>query len=102
MPTVDEATSQPSKKVTAAAIGAGVGAALYAIAETKLDFLKMPEVKGGLMPLVASAFALGPAWFKRNLSVLSQEKHAGRNWWVMIGGVVAVAALGLVVGYMVH
>lgn len=102
MPTIDEPTSQPTNKVTAATIGASIGAALYSLAETKFELLKNPEIKISLLPVFIAACTLGPAWFKRNLTAFSQEVHAGRNWWVMIGSVAGVAVLGAAVGYLIR
>lgn len=102
MPVVDQPTAQPTNKVTAGTIGASFGAALYSLAEMKFDFLKNPEIKLSLMPIFVAVVALGPAWFKKNLTEFSQEVHAGRNWWVMVGSVAGVAVLGAAAGYLIR
>ncbi len=98
MPLEDQPTAQPSNKLVTGTLGGSFGTAVYVMASMKLSFLKEPELQLALMPVVVAVFTLGPAWFKRNLEAYSQMQHANRNWWVTIGGVVAIAAIGASLG----
>lgn len=102
MPLENQPTTQPTNKVVAGTLGAGLGPALYLIAAIYWPVLKDPELQLYLMPVVTAAFSLGPAWFKKNLTEWSQEEHAGRNWWVTIGGVVVIAVVAGGIGYLVR
>lgn len=102
MPLENQPTSQPTNKVVAGTLGASVGPALYLLAALQWPQLKDPELQIVLMPIISAAFSLGPAWFKRNLTEFSQERLAGRNWWVTIGGVVGIAAASAATGYFIR
>lgn len=97
---VDQPTSAPSDKVTAATIGAGVATVAYALLAKKFVVLAEPAVMTAALPALVTLCTVVPGYLKREAANFIKEREG--NWrWTHLGYGAFLVAVGGAFGYMV-
>lgn len=91
MATIDQPTSAPTPKVTAATLGAAVAAAIQAYVIARFPIFRDPVIWVPLAPLLAGSGALVAGYFRR-----MTDRWDEWSWWPLVGG---LALIGVGLGF---